>query len=201
MRPRLTYANTMSTLGVFIALGGTSWAIARNSIGTTHLRDGAVTSAKIRNGAVGAPDLAPGAVLAGPRGPRGEEGPPGPPGPSGPPGDATGTEPWQQLPMVNGWESYGGVWQQAQFRKDDSGRVYLRGLVSRSGSAPVANEAIAQLPEGFRPRSSLIFVVEGGENAGHARVNLFPNGVLQWVTGPTGEKDYTSLSGISFWVD
>ena len=32
-RPQLSYANVMSTIAVFIALGGTSYAVARNSVG------------------------------------------------------------------------------------------------------------------------------------------------------------------------
>ena len=42
----ISYANLMSTLAVFIALGGTSYAIARNSVGERELKDGAVTSSR-----------------------------------------------------------------------------------------------------------------------------------------------------------
>lgn len=45
--PKLSYANVMSTLAVFLARGGTSYAVARNSIATKHLKNSAVTSAKI----------------------------------------------------------------------------------------------------------------------------------------------------------
>jgi hypothetical protein len=53
--PRLTYANVMATIAVFIALGGASYAaikLPRNSVGTRQLRNGAVTAAKIKNGSV-----------------------------------------------------------------------------------------------------------------------------------------------------
>ncbi|MBS1870110.1 MAG: hypothetical protein JSS99_10625 [Actinobacteria bacterium] len=82
IRPRLSYANVMSTLAVFLALGGTSYAVARNSIGTRELKDNAVTSRKVRDGAIGRADLARGIVQPGPRGPRGAQGPVGPVGPS-----------------------------------------------------------------------------------------------------------------------
>lgn len=49
-RPRLTYANVMSTVAVLLALGGTSVAAA--TIGAAELRRGAVTTAKLRTGAV-----------------------------------------------------------------------------------------------------------------------------------------------------
>ena len=33
-RPQLSYANVVSTGALFVALGGTSYAVARNSVGT-----------------------------------------------------------------------------------------------------------------------------------------------------------------------
>jgi hypothetical protein len=65
LRPRLTYANVMATLGVFLALGGSAWAVAANSIGTKALKAGAVTTPKIRNRAVTEAKLATGAVTRG----------------------------------------------------------------------------------------------------------------------------------------
>ena len=50
IRTRLTYANVMSTLCLFIAMGGVSYAavsLPRNSVGAVQLRPNAVTSAKI----------------------------------------------------------------------------------------------------------------------------------------------------------
>jgi hypothetical protein len=55
LRGRLTYANLMATIAVFIALGGASYAAVRlpkNSVGTKQIKKGAVTGAKIKNGAV-----------------------------------------------------------------------------------------------------------------------------------------------------
>ncbi len=57
LRARLTYANVVATVALFLALGGASYAMLRvpkNSVGTPQLRDRAVT----------APKLAPGAVTA-----------------------------------------------------------------------------------------------------------------------------------------
>ncbi len=50
MRRRLTYANVMSTIAVFIALGGVSYAVIRlpaNSVGTKQLKAHAVTKGKL----------------------------------------------------------------------------------------------------------------------------------------------------------
>lgn len=85
LRRRLSYANVMSTLGVFIALGGTSYAVTqlpRNSVGSNQLKSNSVTSAKIRDRAVRRADLAPSARV-GSRGPRGATGPAGAAGPAG----------------------------------------------------------------------------------------------------------------------
>ena len=41
LRDRLTYANVISSLALFIALGGTSYALTlpRNSVGSAQIRD------------------------------------------------------------------------------------------------------------------------------------------------------------------
>ena len=56
MRPRLTYANVMSTLALIIAVGGASafaaTQLAKNSVGPKQLKKDAVTTAKIKNEAV-----------------------------------------------------------------------------------------------------------------------------------------------------
>jgi hypothetical protein len=55
MRSRLTYANVMATVAVFIALGGASYAafkLPKNSVGTKQLKKNSVATAKIKDGAV-----------------------------------------------------------------------------------------------------------------------------------------------------
>src|SRR5205807_3100570 len=50
VRRRLTYANVMSTLAVFIALGGASYAVTQlpaNSVGTAQIKRHAVTLPKL----------------------------------------------------------------------------------------------------------------------------------------------------------
>jgi len=61
VRARLTYANVIATLALFIALGATSAfaasQLAKNSVGAKQLKANAVTSAKIKNKAVTAAKL------------------------------------------------------------------------------------------------------------------------------------------------
>src|SRR5215467_60030 len=56
MRPKLTYANVVSTLCLFLLLaGGAAYAathLAKNSVGPKQLRKNAVVTAKIKNEAV-----------------------------------------------------------------------------------------------------------------------------------------------------
>lgn len=64
-RPRPTYANVTSSIALFVALGGVSWAAAtlpKNSVGSTQLKKNAVTSTKIKDGQVKAGELASKAV-------------------------------------------------------------------------------------------------------------------------------------------
>jgi hypothetical protein len=57
-RHHLSYANVVSTLCLFIVLGGTAWAaVAANSVGTRQLKNGAVTSPKIADGTIALRDL------------------------------------------------------------------------------------------------------------------------------------------------
>jgi hypothetical protein len=91
LRSRLTYANVMATVAVFIALGGASYAalkLPKNSVGSKQLKPGAVkpgdlaknsvSSPKVANGSLHREDLAADALPVGPAGPSGEPGIPGP---------------------------------------------------------------------------------------------------------------------------
>jgi collagen triple helix repeat protein len=84
-RIRLSYANVVSTICLFLVLGGgaafAATQLPKNSVGTRQLKSAAVTPAKLSTAAK--------AALTGPRGPQGELGPrgaTGATGPEGPPG-------------------------------------------------------------------------------------------------------------------
>jgi hypothetical protein len=78
LRGKLTYANVMATIAVFIALGGASYAavkLPKNSVGTEQLKKGAVTATKLSKTARAT--LAEDADAQGKDGARGPEGTPG----------------------------------------------------------------------------------------------------------------------------
>lgn len=55
LRSRLTYANLISSLALFLALGGVGYAatqLPKNSVGTQQIKKNAVTTVKIKNGSV-----------------------------------------------------------------------------------------------------------------------------------------------------
>jgi len=94
VRTHLSYANVMATVAVFIALGGTSYAVTqlpRNSVGSQQIRTGAVGTSELRTGAVRSRDIRDRSVALRDistgarrslRGKTGATGPPGPPGPA-----------------------------------------------------------------------------------------------------------------------
>ena len=74
LRRRLTYANVVATVALFAALGGSSYAaikLAPGSVGNKELRNGAVTSTKVKKGSLLARDFKPGQVPRGATGPSG----------------------------------------------------------------------------------------------------------------------------------
>jgi hypothetical protein len=63
LRAHLSFANVVSVLALFIALGGTAWGVAKNSVGSKQIRNGqvkkvdlhwhAVTHRKVAKNAIG----------------------------------------------------------------------------------------------------------------------------------------------------
>ena len=93
MRTRLTYANVMSTMAFFLALGGVSWAattLPNNSVGSAQIKDRAVTSSKIANAAITSQKLTADSIKA-LKGQKGDPGSKGDTGLQGPKGDGGAT--------------------------------------------------------------------------------------------------------------
>jgi hypothetical protein len=65
IRPRLSYANVVATLALFIVLGGGAYATIDRKIGTKDLKKNAVTTKKIKKQAVKAGKIGPRAVRTG----------------------------------------------------------------------------------------------------------------------------------------
>jgi hypothetical protein len=79
---RLSYANVVATLALFIALGGTSYAalkLPKNSVGSTQIKTGAVHTGEIANRTIRLGDISVSArnSLRGQTGPQGVAGPAG----------------------------------------------------------------------------------------------------------------------------
>ena len=82
IRTRLTFANVISVIALFVALGGTSVAaltLARNSIKSKHIAPNAVGSSEVKDASLLGEDFGPGQL------PQGEKGEPGAPAPQGRP--------------------------------------------------------------------------------------------------------------------
>jgi type VI protein secretion system component Hcp len=81
LRERLTYANVVASLCLFILLGGSAYAAI--TVTGKNVKDGSLTSDDVKNGSLLKKDFKDGQL---PRGPAGPQGPPGPQGPQGPAG-------------------------------------------------------------------------------------------------------------------
>jgi hypothetical protein len=91
LRDRLTYANVAATVALFLALGGTTYAVAtlpRNSVGSEQLRSSSVGASEIRRGAVRSSAIRNRAIRlrdiskSTRHSLQGQAGPQGPPGPT-----------------------------------------------------------------------------------------------------------------------
>jgi hypothetical protein len=71
LRPKVSYANVIATIALFIALGGAAVAagLPKHSVGPKQLKRGAVTTRALRRAAVTSPKLAPKSVIVGKLGP------------------------------------------------------------------------------------------------------------------------------------
>lgn len=120
-RRRPSPSMVVSSVALFVALGGTSYAavaLPSNSVGTPQLKRGAVasgklganavTSLKVKDGSLMAVDFRRGQLPAGAQGPAGPAGPAGPKGDPGAPG-AKGDQGPQGEPGVPGAQGQQGA--------------------------------------------------------------------------------------------
>jgi hypothetical protein len=182
MRPKLTYANVVATLALFIAIGGASAFAAsqlgKNSVGSKQLKKNAVTAAKLKMNAVTTAKLRNEAVTAqkikkgtltgaqidsstlGPV-PVAESANTATVASSLPPAEA-----WHEVGtpgepgFLNNWENLGGVVPTAAFYKDNVGTVHLRGEV-KAPTPAFSDTVMFILPPGFRPTRGMDFAFTG----------------------------------------
>ena len=164
MRPRLTYANVVATLALFIAIGGASAFAAsqldKNTVGPKQLKKNAVTTAKIKNKAVTGAKIKPGTIT----GKQVNSATLGtvpvanlansiaPPESAHLVGGAG--EPGFQHNWTNALPEGGSDFNPVGFYKDREGIVHLQGLAAGGE----ANRVVFQLPPGYRPGPNKLIV-------------------------------------------
>lgn len=77
IRQRLTFANVVACIALFVALGSGAYAatqLPKNSVGSKQIKKNAVNSAKVKDRSLKAVDFKEGQLPAGPQGPQGEKG-------------------------------------------------------------------------------------------------------------------------------
>ena len=222
IRGRITYANVVATLALFIALGGVGYAalklpknsvhskqIAKGAVKTSDIGKGAVTQAKLGAGAVGAGQLSDGAVgngkladgsvtaakIAGPDALHRV----------GAPGEV-GFEPNNQ----HIWTTQFGSGTEVSFQKDQLGQVHLFGTAICApqvsmGCTPPQAGVIYTLPPGFRPAQDLrLPVVSGTSTNPLGEIIIFRAGggsdgeILVNLANMTAGSTTIVLDGITF---
>jgi hypothetical protein len=86
IRARLSFANVISLIALFVALGGSSYAaitLQRNSVGAKQIKAGGVGSSEVKDGSLLRKDFKRGQLPAGATGPQGPQGSQGVQGPAG----------------------------------------------------------------------------------------------------------------------
>lgn len=97
--------------------------------------------------------------------------------------------------FTNAWVNYAGGYQTAQFRKDQNGRVTLRGLIGSGTVSTGATGVAFTLPVGYRPAYHLLFDAWSGGTA--SRIDIDIDGTVKMYNGATP----FSLDGIQFDTD
>jgi hypothetical protein len=196
----------MSTLAVFVALGGGAYAatqLGKNSVGSKQLRKNAVVSAKVRNGAITAKKIKKGALNG---------------------AEVTGTVPSAQtanaLAAPEAWhlvgapgeppfakdggvqaKNFGKSAETVGFYKDQEGIVHLKGRVLGPGEGVEFN-----LPPGFRPadEKALTFTTFCETCLNYTGlvvvygVSKVTSGSISYTGAVVGDGENLSLDGIAF---
>jgi hypothetical protein len=197
LTPRLTFANVISVIALFVALGGTGLAasqLGKDSVGSKQLKKNAVTGAKVKNQSLTGKDIklsklgtVPSATHANSADSI----------PAAEPAHVIGApgEPGFQSGDTNAESGVPGfAFTPVSFYKDHEGIVHLEGRVAIGGEG-----AIFTLPPGYRPAQNALVPAPFGFIAGSG-VNANVGGTVSegnvWTSANPGE--FVLLSGITF---
>jgi hypothetical protein len=196
IRARLSYSNVISSIALFLALGGVSYAavsLPRGSVGPKQLRAHAVTPSKLATGGVKKRSLSPWIrgqlarrAARGPVGPKGDTGPRGPAGPGGPGAAAVrysapaGTTP-NPVPVLD----VAGLSLSASC--DQSGVTTTLNFSPRSAEAATLHETVT-VDSGLDPTNSAL-----AEFVGNLQIDL-PAGTTLQTGGPSATAGYTRVA-------
>jgi hypothetical protein len=210
IRGKLTYANVVATLALFIAIGGASAFAAtqlkKNSVGTKQIKNSAVTAAKIKNGVITGPKVAPGSLTGTqvnastlstvPTAQTAQT--------AQTANTVAAPEAWHEVgasgqpAFLNSWDnvklSLGAFPETVAFYRDQDGIVHLRGeAISGTEGTP-----IFALPPGFRPASHRFIRVSAGCSGGANCPNDVTSiGIVGSGTAvPAAEGEVAPLSGV-----
>ena len=193
IREKLSFANVMSVIAVFIALGGSAYAVMK--IGPKDIRRNAVRSKHIKQGQVKPGDLAP---LPGPKAIAANP--------------LTATDPcnsgttlvlcgfFDDSPTDGYWAKTGDFAPPSAF-KDASGVVHLTGVVKPNTNQTTGKIVI--LPAGYRPAATHAYVVGCGTGASldappyeHCAIYVRANGLVEFIAfgPPAGGLPLDSIS-------
>lgn len=225
MRPRLSFANVVSVVALFVALGGTAVAasqLGKNTVGPKQLKKNAVTTAKVKNEAIIAAKVkngtltgtqidastlgvVPSANVAGAASPTGPAG--GALAGSFPNPQLKRPEEWRQIsrfetcsvsPSTVSWEAYGGGQATPAYYRDPFGVVHLRGSVKCPESPSGAGYPIFRLPVGFRPTGGNQYFSVVNNNNEATTIALNESGFVTSLKGNEATAQQLTLDGVTF---
>jgi hypothetical protein len=213
---RLSYANAMASVAVFLALGGVAFAATQlpkasvgarqlkpGAVGTAKIKDGAVSGAKVKDGSLSAVDLAPGTIPASVAGARGPAGAAGAQGPAGEPGAGLLPASFIDAGLPDGEPGCGAHQGFVNWEPTSTEHVgYYRspdGFVHLQGTALQCNPdsgVVFVLPAGYRPAGRVFFFGQIPTTREPTIVNISSNGEI--FSGLPNVEIPVSLDGISF---
>jgi hypothetical protein len=190
LRARLTYANVMATIAVFVALGGSSYAAIKvsgknvkdRSLTGRDVKKNSLTGKEIKESRLGEVPRARSATSAGTAATAGTAGSASTAGSADTANTASNLAPGEAFHEVgapgepafeNGCTNLSGSTRNTVgFYKDHEGVVHLKGWVS----CPGTDIAAFQLPEGYRPATGKALALVGAATGGDGQTTYNVNG-------------------------